>query len=275
MNSQTILEASDAELAAETVWNGTRAGAGPGNDLAPQALPVTTAFPEVASVEELQLVQRLFVLPGGEAPRVVVVCRADRGDGAELVCARTAEILAGQVKERVCLVDANLSDPALHCRYDLDGAAPSVDARQNGQTVNGAANHRRPRNLWILPGRVLRQRCSSLSPEWARAELQGLKEKFGFLVVCAPPLESAPDGFLWGRFSDGVLLVVDAHLTCREQVLKVRRSLEAYGVRLLGAVINEQPTNDTLDMAWEGARQALLKVQCLWKRYGMKPDRAA
>jgi protein-tyrosine kinase len=263
MYFDNIIEKAAAKPGETVLRSETRGLPGPHTDLASQAVPVNTIFAEAPSFEELQLVQRLFFLPDDEAPRVTVVCGiGGTGNGAVPVCARAAEVLASQVKEKVCLVDANLKDPTLHHRYDLDKAIQEVGSDPLEQTAMGTPIHRRLDNLWILPGGALRERCSGLSPDWVRAELSGLKERFGFLLICAPPLESALDGLLLGRVSDGIVLVLNAYSTYRADVLKVRRSLERYRIRLLGAVVDEQqPANDALDRVLEGAGLGLQKVQ--------------
>ncbi len=263
MYFDNIIEKAAAKPGEKVLGSETQALPGPDRDLASQAVPVNMIFPEAASLDELQLVQRLFFLPDDEAPRLTVVCGVSgTGDGAELVCARAAEVLAGQVKDKVCLVDANLKDPTLHHRYDLDRAIQEAGSGPRERTEMETPNHRRLDNLWILPGGVLRQRCSGLSPDWVRAELSGLRKRFGFVLVCAPPLESALDGLLLGRVSDGIVLVLNAYSTYRADILKVRRRLEMYRIRLLGAVVNEQqPANDERDKVLEGAGLRRQKVQ--------------
>lgn len=208
--------------------------------LASQAVHLNTISPEPTSLLDLQLVQKLFLLPDDKAPHIAVICgMSETGDGAELVCARVAEVLATQVREDICLIDANLKEPMLHRRYNLETETYPNGARSNGHPKL-SMNQRRLNNLWILPGAVLRQSCSGLSPEWVRAELSELRKRFGFLLVCAPPLEGALDALLWGRVSDGIVLVFDAYSTDRADVIKVRRCLDMYKIRLLGAVVNQQ-----------------------------------
>src|SRR5947208_10779380 len=45
----------------------------------------------LAREEEIKLVQTVFLLPGQEAPRSVVFCGIEEGDGSSSVCARAGE----------------------------------------------------------------------------------------------------------------------------------------------------------------------------------------
>src|SRR4051794_39220843 len=70
---------------------------------------------EAKELEEVtKLVQRLFLLPGTDSPRSVVFMGTEPGNGCSWTCARTAEVLASQIAGSVCIVDANLREPALH-----------------------------------------------------------------------------------------------------------------------------------------------------------------
>ncbi|MGB7547836.1 MAG: hypothetical protein WBM14_08800 [Terracidiphilus sp.] len=51
--------------------------------------------------------------------------------------------------------------------------------------------------------------------------------------------------------SDGIVLILQAHSTYRTTALKVRRYLETYDIRLLGAVLNQQPASKSLAEYWK------------------------
>ena len=202
------------------------------------AVPVERFLPEPASVEELQLVQRLFFLCGKErTPRIVVFCGVEPKDCAEIVCARTAEILSGLVKDSICLMDANFRSPTLHLRYQLDGIPGSSRTREEASSQNSEYIH--DPNLWALPAATLKNDAQGLVPDLVREQFIRLRERFGFLFICAPPLSTEPEGFLLGQMADGVVLTLLANSTRKAAVHKVRRSLDLYNIRVLGAVVNQ------------------------------------
>jgi Mrp family chromosome partitioning ATPase len=208
-------------------------------DLAQRAVPIQGIFAAAPSVEELQLLQRLFFLSRSGTPNMVVFCGVDTNDAAEFVCARTAEVLASQVQQSVCLVDANLREPSLHRRYDLDEA---IRSNGNGLTSAQSEPSRTAlQNLWVLPALAVRECCPGLPAGWVNEQFLRLRKKFGFVLICAPALDSAPDGILLGQISDGVVLVVRERITHRNTAIRARRSLDRYAVRLLGVVMNREP----------------------------------
>jgi Mrp family chromosome partitioning ATPase len=225
-------------------------------DLAKYAVPIQRSVTGAPSDEELQLVQRLFFLPRNENPQTVVFCGVNTNDAAEFVCARTAEVLASQVQQAVCLVDANLREPALHRRYDMDDAIGlNGDRSQSAQKEPGPMA---TQNLWLLPARAVREYCPGLRAGGMNEQLLRLRKKFGFVLICAPALESAPDGILLGQIFDGVVLVLRERIAYRDATLRARRCLDEYEVRLLGVVMNREPESDSFGKYWKNFRHKIL-----------------
>jgi len=204
-----------------------------------RAIPLSGFIPEPVTNEELQLVQKLFFLRGKEVPRVIVFCGVEPGDGAEPVCARSAEVLSELVKEEVCLMDANLRAPTFHLRYCTDGRfRPSVMK----EAESGKDCPMRDSKLWVIPASALKECRPGLALDQARDRVTRLRETFGFLLICAPPLDTSAEALLLGQMADGVVLTVMAHSTQRAKALQARRSLETYNIKLLGVVMNEFPS---------------------------------
>lgn len=79
-----------------------------------------------------------------------------------------------------------------------------------------------------------------MPPDLVRSRIAELREHFGYVLICAPPVNLSPDAILFGQFADGVVLVVKANSTRRATAVKVKESFEASNVRLLGAVLNDR-----------------------------------
>jgi Mrp family chromosome partitioning ATPase len=204
-----------------------------------RAVPVSGFTSQAATKEELQLVQKLFFLAGHEAPRVVVFCGVEPTDRADLVCARVAEVLSGLVREPVCLMDANFRSPTLHRRYEIDDVVQTIDHKpENGSEQEDDAPGP---YLWVLPAGSAEDGRPGITPDQLRDRLARLRKMFGFLLVSAPSLSAALDGYLLGQMADGVVLTLMAHSTRRATALKARSDLEAYNIRVLGAVLNHGP----------------------------------
>src|SRR5258708_26499059 len=62
---------------------------------------------------EAELVQRVFLLPPDDVPRVVAFCGVGQTDGADGICVRARQLLADQTGSSVSFVRGDLHSPSL------------------------------------------------------------------------------------------------------------------------------------------------------------------
>lgn len=198
-------------------------------------------FEAMAQEEGIKLVQRLFLLPGSDAPRMVVFCGVGESAGSSWVCVRASEALASQVEASVCVVDANLRAPSLHKYFQRDNAMGLVDAVVESGPIRNYANQIDGSNLWVMTcGLRNIDAHSLLSSDRLHTRLTEFKAEFDYILIDAPSVNQYADSALLGRLTDGVILVVEANSTHREVVRKAKERLESAKVRLLGAVLNKR-----------------------------------
>jgi Mrp family chromosome partitioning ATPase len=235
--SNVLESARSVEVEEPLYWRPEQPGGEPEVPVPVRAFPVEGLISAPATNEELHLVQKLFFLGGNRVPRVAVFCGIRDADGAKLVCARTAEVLAGLVTEPVCLMDANFKVPTSHLQFDLDATSPlAVQEPENYRAVTPISGP----NLWIVPAPRVKDGRPILSPDGVRNAVTELRKKFGFLLISAPPLGKGTEALFLSQVADGLVLAILARSTERKAVRKVRADLETYKIRLLGAVLNQQ-----------------------------------
>ena len=191
--------------------------------------------------EKMKLVQRLFLLPGSDAPRMVVFCGVEAGDGSSWVCAHASETLASQVKGSVCVVDANMRTPFLHEYFRRDKLCGLSDAMLQSGPVRNFAHQVNGGNLWVITcGSKTTDPHTLLSSDRLQLRLTELRAEFDYVLVDGPPVNLCADATVLGKLADGVVLVVQANSTRREAARKAKEGLEGAKVRLLGAVLNKR-----------------------------------
>jgi Mrp family chromosome partitioning ATPase len=195
--------------------------------------------------EILKLVQRIFLSSAVGVPRVVVFSGVERFNGCTWVCARTAEVLASQVRTPVCVVDGNVRFPALSRQFSLNGSrkfADSAPLREIARKLDGV-------NLWVVPSYLFSAAHRIfLNSDRLQARLVELKSEFSFVLIDTPPVNSFADAAVLGRMSDGVVLVLEANATRRDSARRAKENLESASVQVLGAVLNKRtyPIPNTL-----------------------------
>jgi capsular exopolysaccharide synthesis family protein len=195
----------------------------------------------ISREEIMKLVQRLFLLPGSEAPRSVVFCGVDTGDGSSWVCARACETLASQVKASVCLVDANLRTPFLHQHFRTDNLLGLADAVHQPGPARDFAHRLNGGNLWLITGGSKTiDPHNLLASDGLRSRLAELRAEFDYVLVDGPPVNRYADAALLGKHADGVVLVLQANSTHREAAKKAMETLASANVAVLGVVLNKR-----------------------------------
>jgi Mrp family chromosome partitioning ATPase len=161
-----------------------------------------------------------------------------QGDSAA-ICARSAEILATQVDGAVCVVDADLREPSLHRRFGVEVVGGLTDVLRDGDPTRCFAQL--GHNLWLLPsGARVAEPHTLLTSDRLRGFFKNLREQFEYVLISAPPFGSFAESIHLSELTDGVVLVVEAHATRRERARKIKTSLDAGQVPLLGVVLNNR-----------------------------------
>ena len=197
---------------------------------------------EAAELEEItKVVQRVFLLPGNEAPRTVVFSGTEPGNGCSWVCARVAEVLASQVSGSVCLVDANLQNPGLYAQFGAENLYGLTDALRKREPIRSFAQPLSCPRLWLLSsGSPAEDGQSLLSSDRMRLRMTELRTEFDYVLMDTPAISSSHDATSVGAATDGMVLVLKANSSRRESARGAIHDLRAAKVRVLGAVLNQR-----------------------------------
>ena len=215
----------------------TRARSGGGNST------LRTKSDHSADEESIRLVQRVFLVPGPDSPRVVVFTGVDAGDGCTTVCGRVAETLAGEmgVSGSFCAVDANLRSPSLHRYFGLENRTGLVDAVSQPGPVREFVQQSGNSRLWVMTaGSAASNIHSLLTSEGLAARVAELRSEFDHVLIDSPAVNQFADPVALGKLADGVILVLQSNATRREAARKAKEIIEAGRIRLLGAVLNKR-----------------------------------
>jgi receptor protein-tyrosine kinase len=191
----------------------------------------------VGGEEMLRLIQRIFLSANGTAPRQVVLCGVDDENGSSSVCAQAGRTLAANSSRPVCLVDANVRSPRLSGLFGIEGtnpfAGPSAPLRDQCVKIGG--------NLWLAGPNILADNSRVLlPPDQLKERLAQLRETFEYMLIDAPGTSVCGDAQLLGLLADAAILVIEANSTRRLTARNAKNSLDAAGVRVLGAVLHNR-----------------------------------
>ncbi len=182
------------------------------------ALPAPCA--SSTSYTYLPLVHRLVQLRQEQNHGTITAfTSANSGEGVTHVVESLAWELARHSGEQILLTTGYaLTCPPVHPLWNQDRAI----SHRVHRLVEGHASERRPLQ----------------SLRWQ--DLRGVRERFGFVLVDCPAIQKSSAILTLGRSVDGVVLVVAADETERDDVRRAQQALAASSAKLLGLVLNKR-----------------------------------
>src|SRR6266850_260939 len=191
--------------------------------------------------EEVKLVQRVFPATSPESPRVALFTGLESEAGCAPTCARVAEILAARSEGLVCVVDANFRLPSLHEYFGVENLKGLAEATVESGPVQNFAQQTPEPDLWLMTsGKAAAQLRFPTMADGLRVRMEELRNTFRYVVIHSGPLRLETSAMLLSRWTDGVVLVLEANATPRDAARRVKEILEAANVSVLGVILNNR-----------------------------------
>ena len=149
-------------------------------------------------------------------------------------------MVAAQAGQKVCLVDADLRRGQLRRHFDFPRNNPGLaEVLAGAVSLEDALMHEVLPNLTFLPsGRYPPNPSELLMRQDFAALVETLDSKFDLTVFDCPPALAVTDPVIVGRSVGATVLVARHDTTPMAEVEAVRKTLNAAGVRLAGAILN-------------------------------------
>jgi succinoglycan biosynthesis transport protein ExoP len=192
--------------------------------------------------EALRLVHLVFLPETERSPSVVAFAGMDHGNGCSQTCASVAERLAGDPLRSVCLVEADFRSPVPSWVFGETKKCGLAEALTLRTPIrNFLSPMHAARNLWLLPCGMPGPDSSNLfASGFLRERIEELRAEFDFVIIDAPPLARYSDAIALGQLADGLILIVEAGVTRRDETARAVATLRASKIEILAAVLNKK-----------------------------------
>ncbi len=171
--------------------------------------------------------------------RTLLVTATGSGEGASATLANLA-VVAAQLGQRVVLMDCNLRQPQQHELFGLRndiGLTTLVSGKEAAVTALQAVGE--APGLSVLPSGPLpvspSQVLAARRLDEIMAELAGQAD---LVLVDAPPAATVADASVLATKVDGVILVLNAGQTKRDNARRAKEALEKVNAHIIGVVLN-------------------------------------
>jgi capsular exopolysaccharide synthesis family protein len=180
----------------------------------------------------------LFMSPGAQRPRSILVTSSIPNDGKSLTAANLAASLAA-AGSRVLLVDGDLRKGILHTRFALQPQPGLYEVLAEGADLAQAVRPTSEANLFLLPrGRTTGKSSELFLGQSTRQFLVQATSQYDFVIFDTAPVMAADDVTSLAPYLDGVLFVIRARHTSARVARASLDLLARRNVRLLGLVFN-------------------------------------
>jgi protein-tyrosine kinase len=174
-------------------------------------------------------------------------------EGKSLTTINVAISIAQEVDQTVLIVDADLRNPSIHKNFGVSGRKGLVDFLRGGIPIPELLIH--PEGigkLVILPGGKPASDAAELLKSPQMVELvHELKHCYHdrYVLFDLPPLLNFADALAFAPLVDGIVVVVEAGRTTREDLSHCLEMLENFNV--LGIVLNKMEKKERKDLYYD------------------------
>ena len=174
------------------------------------------------------------------------------GEGKTVTSTNTA-VLFAHTGAKVLLIDADLRRPRCHRVFGMDKEPGLTEVLTGGRAVFEMIRPTQVDGLSILTsGSLPPNPTELLGSDKMKKILAELAASFDFIVIDSPPVLLATDAVLISTLVDGVVIVVDAVGTPREQVKAAYDRLEYGHANILGVVLNKTTLSEKYYSRFQG-----------------------
>jgi capsular exopolysaccharide synthesis family protein len=169
--------------------------------------------------------------------RTVVVTSANAGEGKSNVSVNLAAVTAMSVGRKVLLVDCDLRRPMIQRSLGLDPQMGLAEVLMDQATLDEAVLKLEEVNLDVLAVRSIPENPSELlASSRMRSLVEEISHRYDRTILDTPATLGLPDAKILSEIVDGLVMVVRAGQTPREDVQAALDVLDRR--RILGMVLN-------------------------------------
>ena len=195
--------------------------------------------PMSSTAEQFRVAATRVVLSRSSSKHsVVVVTSAVSGEGKSTTAANLAYVLAHDLGKSTLLVDCDFKKPMVHSCMGIAAAPGLVEVIYGDLPIEDCVHNFEDSLLSVLPCGRQDSRVVDLTKIRQLSNiLTGLRERFEFIVLDAPPIFPLADMNMLGSIADLMIFVVRAGVTPQDLVqraIKMVRPPDKSGVILTG-----------------------------------------
>jgi polysaccharide biosynthesis transport protein len=177
--------------------------------------------------------------------KTIVVCSANQREGKTTSVIYLGTTMA-QSGQRTLLIDTDMRRPRLHKSTGV-ALSPGLSNLLIGEDdYDNLIKPTEVKDLFVLPcGPTPPNPAELLLTHRFEVVLRELGRRFDRLILDSPPIQPVTDAVVLSKRVDGVVLVVRASKTMRDELRRSARMIRDVGGSIVGVIVNELDARDT------------------------------
>jgi len=175
-----------------------------------------------------------------EGKNVLLVTSPGPGEGKTLTALNLAISFSHQFNKTVLLVDANIRNPSIHKYLGLEEGLGLSDYLVNQASLTDCLINPGMDRIVIFRGGTPRTNSAELlGSQRMQALLSEMKDRYPdrFIIFDSASVLTSADPLVFANFVDGILIVVEAEKTKKEDLIKVMEMMK--NKPIIGTVFNK------------------------------------
>lgn len=181
----------------------------------------------------------IFTVPNEEKCNIILFTSSVPGEGKTTTCVNTA-ISFAQTGAKVLIIEADMRRPKVGECFLREDEVGISNVLIGMAKADEAISHIEEYNVdMIAAGQIPPNPTELLASGKIKKVLDELKEKYDYIFIDTPPVNTVTDAVLLTKYVHGVIIVIRSRYTMRQALLKAVRTLEFSNAKILGVVVND------------------------------------
>jgi len=188
------------------------------------------------------LFSRIQSLSPGAKQKIVAVSSSVKGEGKTVTSMNLGITMAKDFNKKTLIIDGDLKKPDLHNYLKSSSSKGLIDVLLSDISLRECIFPFVFENLYVLPSWSKEENSTKLLslPKMGKILYQVAKE-FDYIIIDSPPVFPLADMNIFSKLVNGILFVVRAGMTPRDQVKKALGMLPPE--KVLGIILNGAEKN--------------------------------
>ena len=176
-----------------------------------------------------------------ESIKTIMFTSTAHRDGSSFTAVSFATILARDCRVNVLLMDANMRSPRIHEIFNVEfsqGLSDILTKDEDKIPIIKKVGHG---EFYLIPcGKKNFEPMNLFESIRFEKTLKFLRDKFDYVIIDTPPVNSYAESMVIAAKVDGVILVLESDKTRQQVAIRAKEEMEKAGANVLGVILNKR-----------------------------------